>query len=308
MRLWFPYDFKISRAMERIRQAFIKYSPPGTLFLDQPEGDYIHCINWIGQNPKEHTSRDEVCQGVDTLPRSSRYIIFAHIGNPHYGQFQREYEDLFRNALAVITFNKAMLGLSDPNIIETPWGFEPHIFYQMRIPRRWTIITTGYDAAQEAIDSVFWACYHTMKSVVHVGGRLDPRWVQPTFTRFEGISDDHLRELYNQALYVSGLRREGGFEMPIVEGYACGCQPITFDHTGSRRWFSEFAILVPNVPTDDLTRILMGILERPVTVEPKPEILETFYWKNVMGNMWLSLIESLKRGFLNAGPMPSLTT
>jgi len=293
MRVFFPPDPRISRAMERIRQAFVKYAPLGTEFINRPERDALHCIHWMGQNPKEHTARDEILFSQPTLPLTGKHLVFLHCPNWPYPQYEEQYRRILRGAELVVTHTPEFLSYSGP--IEgvkthiTPWGYDPEIFYQVPEPKRFTVLTTGYSAEQEAIDSVIEACYRMQLSVIHVGrlqGYVSPT---PTFTSIENVSDQDLRTLYNRARFVSGLRREGGFELPILEGYACGAQPITFDHAGSQRWFKDFAILVPLLPKNELTFKLMGILREPRAITPDPRILERFRWSKIMGEVWSQL-------------------
>jgi len=293
MRVYFPHDPRLSRAFERIRQAFIKHAPPGTEWVQNPHHDAVHVIHWMGQNPAQHTARDEILFSQPTLPLSSRYVIFLHCPNWPYPQFEDQFRKLVQGALLVVTHTPEFLSfrgtIENCSVHITPWGYDPQTFYKMSVPKRYTILTTGYSAEQEAVDSVIDACYRCSFSVFHVGrlsGYMSPT---PTFTSRENVPDHELRLLYSQARFVSGLRREGGFELPLVEGYACGCQPITFDHYGSRRWFRDFAILVPILPQDELTRHLMGILGEKVDVTPRPEILERFQWSKIMREIWEKL-------------------
>jgi len=295
VRFYFPYDRKISRAMERIRKAFIQYAPQGTEFVNEPAADTIHCIHYIGQNPREDTCKIfGSIMDTPTLPKTARYIIFQHFFNFFYPQYEADYRKLVENALLIITHTHEFVNYPC-QLIEVPWGYEPETFYVTNTPKRFTILTTGYVASSEAIDAVFKACYSTMTSMVHVGGKLDPCWVTPTFTRFENQTDDQLRELYNQARFVSGMRREPSYEMPIIEGYACGAQPICFKHAATERYFKDFAIFVPNKDVETLTQELMEIFRRPIEVQPKTEILERFYWRNIMDKVWSKVTECAKK-------------
>jgi len=270
----------------------MQYAPQGTEFVNELAADTVHCLHYIGQNPREDTCKIfGSIMDVPTLPKTARYILFLHLDNYYYPQYEQDFKKLVENALLIITHTHEFVNYSC-NLIEVPWGYEPTVFYVMNIPKRFTILTTGYVADSEAIDAVFIACYKTMTSMVHVGGALDPRWVTPTFTRYEGIGDDQLRELYNQARFVSGMRRDPSYEMPIVEGYACGCQPICFEHAATKRYFKEFARFVPNEPAETLSVKLTEIFKQPIEVQPKTEILERFYWSNIMSNVWKRVQES----------------
>lgn len=296
MRVYFPPDPRLSRAMERIRQAFIKHAPTDTVFLQNPTADSVHCIHWMGQNPAQHTARDEILFSQPTLPRSSRYLIFLHCPNWPYPQHEATFKRLLQRAQLVVTHTPEFLTWGGPtpdvNLHVTPWGYDPELFYYEAQPKKYTILTTGYSVEQEAIDSVVTACHKMSCSVVHVGYVSRYHSPSPTFTQFTNVSDAQLRSLYNQARFVSGLRREGGFELPILEGYACGAQPVTFNHMASRRYFKDFAILVPNVPRDELTPKLMEVLKPKTAITPQKEVLQRFQWGTIMRDVWNHLTEA----------------
>jgi len=278
--------------MERIRTAFIRYRPKDVTFASSLMGDPIHILHWMGQNPRQHTKRDEACMSVATLPVTKKYIVIAHIGNPHYPQHDINYQKLLAGALKVITFDRRILGYKGSNIIETPWGYEPNIFFKHPCLKTYKILCTGYVADSEGIDACWDACGKLSSKLCHVGGKLpevkEGRW----YDRFEGISDQEMRRLYNSSEYVSGMRREGGFELPVIEGYACGCQPIVFDQPTMRKYYSDFALFVPNVPRYELTKHLVKLLLPRKSIKPDPEILKRFRWKTVMAKVWTQILEA----------------
>lgn len=291
MKFYFPLDRKISRAMERIRTAFIQYAPEGTVFVNAPEADAIHCIHYIGQNPRE-----DVCKlwgsifEAPTLPKTSKYIIFLYLNNIFYPQLEADWKRLLEKSVAIITTSPDLIPYQC-NIVETAWGYDPSIFNVLNVQKKYTVLATGYMADSEAIDSVFLACYKSMTSMVHIGGILNKQLREPTYTRVENISDEQLRLLYNQSRYVSALRRDPSYEIPAVEGYACGCQPICFPHYATKKYFSDFAVFVPFLSRDELVPLLIEHFKKPVEVKPNPEILKRFYWQTTMTEVWKKVCE-----------------
>lgn len=279
--------------MERIRLAFIKHSPEGTEFVRAPSVDAVHAVQWIGQNPKQHTKLCERCMAAPTLPKGRKYILIVHLDNPHYPQHEDHFKKLLEDAMLIITYHGDFIKYDNCNVFETPWGVDPSVFHVTNTPKLFTVLTTGYDAKQEAIDAMQQACYISKCSMVHVGGDCDLPWKEPTSRRFQDVSDPTLRELYNKSRFVSGLRREGGFELPIIEGYACGCQPITFDNSCHRKFFGDFALFVDNVPNEELIPQLINHFEnseaahKPVT--PDPQILARFQWEKIIKEAWSRL-------------------
>lgn len=283
---FFPHDPRISMAMHRIRDAFIKYKPPSITFTDEKQGSFTHCIHWVGQNPEKHTERDEGIFERETLPESDSYIVFAHIGNPHYKDQEGYYQRLLEYARLVITFDKDIIGYEGDNVFETPWGFEPETFFLDPQKKRYKILCTGYMAHAEGIDSCYDAVIATKGLLCHVGGRLRGITGPAGYVRYEGVKDYIMRSLYAKSEYVSGMRREGGFELPTIEGYACGAQPIVFNLPTMRKYYSDFALFVPLVNRLDLYMELRKIFERPANVSPDERILSRFHWETIMNKVW----------------------
>ena len=295
LKVYFPHDKRISIAMERVRQGLIKHRPANAEFVDKPSADTVHVINWIGQNPKEHTARDELTMAVPTLPKSPKYILILHgAGNPHYPQFDKEWHSLLKNAMLIITFYK---GYADGigNVYETSWGYDPAIFHNLKGRRFRKILCTGYIAAMESIDSILDACKKLGVKALHVGGPLGAEYhTSKVFIHFWNISDEHMCKLYNECEYVSGMRKGGlfgGFELPNIEGYACGCQPICHTNPISVKYFKDFAIYIPELPRKELADRLVEILKEPAHIEPKQEILERFKWENIAPKIWQQIME-----------------
>ena len=290
MRLYFPHDGRISRAMWRIRDAFMKHAPQGTEFIKGfgpgEKNNVVHCIHWVGQNPKEHTKRDEGIFSVDTLPLTPRYLVFGHAGNWHYGQFDSHYQRLMKEAALVITFDRRILGYEGSNIFETPWGYEPDTFYRAPCQKRFKVMATGYAADAEAIDACYDACLRMRVKMCHIGCQLPGIPGLGTCERYEHIKDHKMRELYNASEYVSGMRREGGFELPVIEGYACGAQPVVFDQPTMHKYYEDFAVFVPNIKRFDLSMKLEHVFRQPRNVQPSPDILKRFHWAPIMKGLW----------------------
>ena len=277
--------------MERIRTAFITHRPKGVTFQASLEGDPIHVLHWMGQNPKEHTKRDEICMSVASLPLTKKYIVIAHIGNPHYRGLDAYYQKLLAEAILVITFDKRILGYEGSNVFETPWGFEPETFYWGPNIKRYKILSTGYMADPEGIDACWDACCKLHVKLCHVGGKFLAIPPMLWNERYEGIKDHKMRELYGASEYVNGMRREGGFELPVIEGYACGCQPVVFDQPTMKKYYSDFALFVPNVPRKKLAEHLVKVLSPKKNIKPDPEILKRFHWAPIMCDVWERLLK-----------------
>jgi len=295
MKIYFPFNPKISKAMHRIRAAFIQYAPPGIEFVDTPEPDALHILDFIGQHPFK---QDQVLMAdVPSIPATRKYIIIYHCPPPPWFS-GLDYSRFFHHSLLVIsTYQKSLFNIPsvDPdqlNWFTTPWGYDPQIFYPERLPRKYLVLATGYDPNQEYIHDLYHAVSQLKSQMVHVGGNIELDG-NPHYTRFENISDDQLRRLYSQSLYVSALREVIGFEVVGIEGYACGAQPIYLDLPCYRNWFSDIGIFID--PNSSIREQLKSVLKH----QPKPMDLskiERFRWENIVPGIWDKILESTNLG------------
>jgi len=170
--------------------------------------------------------------------------------------------------------------------VRFPVGFDEKVFYNnfngAWKERPYPCAVTGRVDGPEEIRSV----YDGFGVVVHLG--RDFRY-GPGYIHFNTLTDDEMRGVYSRSQYVAGLRHIEGFELPIIEGAACGCQPIAFDMPCYRYWFDDFATFIqPNLPvTAQLERISR---EKPYR-EIKPEHLERFKLHNAWAPFWDAFLE-----------------
>lgn len=123
-----------------------------------------------------------------------------------------------------------------------PLGYDPRLFYNQDKERPYKAITTGYIDGQmgEEIISV----WKHLKPMAHVGKNFN---LGNGYTHYESIDDLQIAALYNQSKYVAAMRHFEGFELPALEGLACGCVPIMLDVPCYRKWFDGYAMFLdPN--------------------------------------------------------------
>jgi len=300
MRIYYPFNPKISRAMHRIRNAFIRYAPPSIEFLDNPEPDAIHILDFIGQHPSEQDR--ELMADVPSIPATRRYIIIYHCPPPPW-LLDLDYSRFFHGSLLVISAYTPEIAqnacripnleFSELNWLTIPWGYDPQIFYPEHLPKKYLVLATGYAPEPEYIYDLHHAVSELDEQMVHIGGNigLDN---DPNYTRFQNIPDDQLRRLYSQSLYVSALRDHIGFEMVGIEGYACGARPIYLDLPCYRYWFWEIGVFVkPRIdPYTDIHHQLKYVLnQHPGTMDPSS--IERFRWEKIIPSIWERILESV---------------
>jgi len=179
-------------------------------------------------------------------------------------------------------WNKALMVSSyydlplDGKFVLHPIGFDPEVFRSRNSKRDFDALVTGYvdGPPDEEISSVYQAF---RGKIVHVGKdfKLGDR-----YNHLEGITDLALASFYNRAKYTFGLRHIEGFELPVIEGAACGCQPVVFDLPCYRRWYDDFAIFID--PKKDVTTQLMRLeYDKPLEHD-----LSRFHIENAWRPFW----------------------
>jgi hypothetical protein len=297
IKVFYPFNPHISRAMHRIRNALIKYAPPDVEFVDKPEGA-VHILDFIGQHP---TIEDRVLhptglmRTVPSLPVSQKYVIIYHcLPPPDFLKYVSEYRRLLEGSMLVFgTYDKSHIYPPDAkiNYYRTAWGYEPEVFYPRGSEKKYLALTTGYIIPDERIDWIAYACKLHGKPMVHIGGRNVVDELRATYgglniTHYEKISDDNLANLYSSSWFTNAMRELLGFELPAVEGYACGSQPVLLDLPCYRYWFSDFGVFVKSRDG------VVDVLSKPVNVTPKAEILERFKWKNIAPKIWERILDA----------------
>jgi glycosyltransferase involved in cell wall biosynthesis len=157
------------------------------------------------------------------------------------------------------------------------------------------IITSGYVSGPgaEAIEAVWEAAAAVGVKVVHVGPAhvegIGRKWNTRTHT---DVTDEQLANLYGRAKMVSGLRHVEGFEMPVVEGLACGARPVVFDQPSMRYWYTGHAAFIPEDSLEPLESWLSHLLSIgreqpwPVTAAERETVLEKFDWRTIVEGFW----------------------
>jgi glycosyltransferase involved in cell wall biosynthesis len=205
---------------------------------------------------------------------------FVTTEQPASGSREAFWLPLFRRAQLVMSYYDlpSLVDSSDFPFLLGPLGVDGRVFYARgRRPRPACVLTTGHDAGGEAIRESHFDFMGDGCLVVN------------------GISDDRLVELYSEARCVSGLRRGEGFELPVIEGLACGARPICFDQPAYRHWFGNHAVFVRESDAVTLTEAITDVLRvapRPVTAAERDDVLALFSWKRICDEFWACLLST----------------
>lgn len=163
-----------------------------------------------------------------------------------------------------------------------------------------TVVTTGHVSGRpaEAIYEVWEAALSCGYRVTHVGPKL-PSW-RPGVRVRTGISDQELRQIYLEAAFVGALRYVEGFELPALEGLACGATPILFDQPDLYRWYGKGALYVPELEGQELVEELVRLFRwqnqpsiLPVDSARNADILSRFSWSTLVGEFWQRILSNI---------------
>jgi hypothetical protein len=263
----------LGRVMYRIRDALLKHAPPGVVLVKE-DAD-VQIVDVIGPGGVAEIRSD----------RGREYVVLQHTWLTSWRGLDF-WKPVWDGARLVVSYHD----LPYDRYLRLPWGVDFDLF---RLPERrsvkYGVLTTGYDARQEAIDEPLAASAALGWPGVHIGGHA-PR----VATRLENVSDEHLVDLYGATAWVAGLRRVEGFELPALEGLACGARPLLFDTAGYRYWYGDHAVYVPEVEDSrELTAALIAAMRPgpvPVTVEERESLRRRFDWQVIASQFWEAVL------------------
>jgi len=277
MKVYVEPPAHLSQAMFRVSRALARYAPAGVEIVKDPQQAEFHVLHVIANDAIAYAAaRPE--------------LKFAVIQYCYKTAGEGPWHQLWKRASAVWSYYY----LKTPNLYLSPLGIDPE-FTKMPLahgPRR-AVLTTGYVAGPgaEAIEEVVTAATHLGVEAIHLGPQPVGLVHAPpmNWVTLHGITDEALAKVYQSCAWVSGLRHVEGFEMPCIEGLACGARPIVFDRSDMRRWYQGHAIFVPECSGVELTERLMHILShppRPVDKTEREVVLSRFYWETIIKGFW----------------------
>ena len=156
-----------------------------------------------------------------------------------------------------------------------PLGYDPAKFYPEQLPKKYKAMTTGYVDGPGA--EYIKAVWEAFGDVIHVGHDFK---FGKGYHNASKLSDNQLRALYSSSEYIVSLRDVEGFELPLIEGAACGAIPVALDLPCYKKWFYDTAQFVSR---DNLVEDLRNLLPG------SPPDVRGFEWANVMKPLWRTL-------------------
>lgn len=282
----------MSRAMHRVAVALRRYAPDNIQTVDKPEKADLQVLHVIGADAIEYRSR---APKTATIQYCYRTAGPEHLGWPGFWS---------RNVAVWSYYNLQTLMPSETVFYHAPLGIDPLFVEEPRdVKRIIGVVTTGYvtGAGAEAIEEVMWAAHECGLQIIHIGPKPVglTRAVPPSWRSMHGITDTQLADIYRHAKWVSGLRHVEGFEMPAIEGLACGARPILFDRADMRQWYDGHAVFINELDdraalVDQLKTVFQDC-PSPVTLPERREVLRKFDWQTIASGFWRAVLDGLER-------------
>jgi hypothetical protein len=279
-----------SRAMVRVAKAIGDSIPKDrfTLTVSLERADII-VLHVIGLESVEE-GRKLKSQGKD-------YIVIQYCGCWDKSQLSAWYP-LWKDALFVWSYYDLSEHMErlDTNFYFAPLGVDKVFTLPPAISvlRQDKVLTSGYVShpSQEPIEEV-WKAVNQCDglSAVHLGPQNVAGMSEKpaNWQSVHNVDDQYLVALYHSCKWVAALRHFEGFELPAIEGLACGARPICFDQPSIRYWYGDLVEYAPDCHGQELVEELVGVLTRPyrpVTDEEKRRVSRTFNWDTIMSGFW----------------------
>jgi hypothetical protein len=283
-------DNRFGRAFFRISKALRDNVDSRIQFTDSPIEADVELIHYVGYGEALESYRK--C-------KNKPYICFMHCtGDALEPEITTPVVKSFlQNAVFIYTFHPLDKYIDGLNLMIGPWGVDSTLFHPCRAikpPLKYSILSTGYVAETEAISEIYQAVKACNGRMAHVGHNFK---YGNLYDHYEGVSDERMINLYQNSVFTSGLRRTSGFELPVLEGMCCGSRPIIFDNEYYTKFFSDFAITIPESDTKTVTDALYNIFTGTINYPTDTEIANVaskFDWKVVFGReFWNNLTDAI---------------
>lgn len=189
------------------------------------------------------------------------------------GGTEEEWMEIWKQYDLVVSY----FDLPLDNYLRLPLGYDPEMFYNIKAPKIYDAIVTGYVDGVEG--EVIIDAHKAFGNIMHIGPDYK---LGNGYNNCQNVTDGVMRQLYQQSKYVLGLRYVEGFELPLVEGGACGAIPVTFDLECYSHWFDDYALFVqPDAPIVPQLKAIKNLYYR----QPKSDF-SAFTWDNIMKKFW----------------------
>lgn len=295
MKVYAEVPRHLSQAMYRVGRALHAYAPKDVQFVDSTDDAELVVLHVIGhpetagltqkfKDEKKQYVIIQYCMRTTQKPNTSDWLDIWRGSRLtwSYYDLSRLVEEDGNHFPVDIRFFQSPLGLDDA--FRKPF---------IETDRTIGIMTSGYVTAYcaEAIEEAAYAADSLGMTMTHLGPIPEgfSRALPGNWSAVNSITDEALAKLYRSSKWVSGLRHGEGFELPALEGLACGARPILFDRPEMRQWYGKYGVFVPECHGEELEQHLMNVLRTepmPVTAHERQEVCEFFDWSKIVSQFW----------------------
>lgn len=265
-----------SKAMVRVACALVKYAPKGVSFVTRPAYADVQVLHVIGQDALQYD-----------LPRE--YVVIQYCYQTAGGSLN-QWQDFWSKSRFVWSYYD--LDVKGVPFYHSPLGVDSDTFTIQDLVRT-SVMTSGYVSSDigEPIEDVAVAAESLGLNTIHLGPNYieGMKYYPRGFRAYLNVPDAKVAKLYNQSLWVSGMRYVEGFEMPVIEGLACGARPICFDRPDMRKWYNGNAVFVPEAKGLELQGILKEVMQsspQAVTNAERESVVAKFSWPEIAHGFW----------------------
>jgi len=278
-----------SYSIKRIVSAFKDYSPPTVNVVDNQEEADLILVHVYGRI-------NRVRRRVELLKQQGKqYAVMQYTLRHSLNPNTTDWLDIWDGSAGVWSYlNLARMANEDGNkfccnFYYAPLGVDTKVFYPQNLEKKYQILTTGANYMTEGVRECVIASEHVGRfKSVHFGVKLS----NPNVDSFVDASDDTYTDALNRSIYVAGLRRGEGFELPAAEGLVCGIRPILFAKEHYITWYNNLGIFVVEnsreILINDLKTIFTGE-EIPVKDYQIEDAKSRFDWNKLITGFWNNL-------------------
>jgi hypothetical protein len=316
MKVYIEAPDTVSRSIFRVERALRRHAPRDLEFTSRMNDADLVVLHVIGWGSFDGVSIDfaggqrmaviQYCLQTTEDPNPAewyRRIWSRSTCVWSYYDLERMLADSMSDAEG--EFYHAPLGL-DPTFQGGPIAFRRDI----------GVMTSGYlnHPAAEAIEEVALAAQAVGLRTVHLGPvpeGMPAEAMRGDWGNVHDITDTELADLYTRSRWVSGLRHVEGFELPALEGLACGARPILFDRPEMRQWYGNHAVYVPECSGRALTEKLIELFKfhqqrdesgdrsveiagGPVSENEQRLIRSVYDWRHVVAGFWERALKPMR--------------
>lgn len=256
--------------------------------MDTPEEADLTVLHAIGR-------RNALTkQAQDIRKQGKKYAVIQYCVRSTKNPKTTDWSDLWHSATCVWSYyDLRRLAYEDGNVMQAfpfyhaPLGVNADVFYPRTADKYYIIGTNGFSALTEGSREAALAAGFVKQPMFHLGPQVR---VGSHVTCQTGITDNDLATQLSRCVYVSGLRRVEGFELPAAEGLLCGARPVFYDKPHYRQWFDDWAVFIPEGPRDavtaSLTRVFQGPRPPAITPRQRQDAAGRFDWQRLVSQFW----------------------